>query len=76
MKLVERRAELPAVFVGLHTRMTNISLPQAELKLFLNQHHKVLKDASFFMALTTEGHLTWSRACTLPLPRCSQTSSR
>ena len=43
-KLVERRAELPAVFVGLHACMTDISPPQAELKLFLDQHHEVLKD--------------------------------
>ena len=56
-KLVEHRAELPAVFVGLHARMTNISLPQAELKLFLDQHHKVLKDASFFMVSNNRGTL-------------------
>ena len=48
--LVERRAELPAVYVGLHGRMTNIRLSQAELKQFLDQHHDVLKDATFFMA--------------------------
>ena len=37
--------------------MTNISLPQAELKLFLDQHHEVLKDASFFMASNDRGTL-------------------
>ena len=56
-KLVELQAELLAVFVGLHASMTNISLPQAELKLFLDQHHKVLKDASFFMASDNRGTL-------------------
>ena len=49
--------ELPAVFVGLHASMTNISLPQAELKLFLDQHHKVLKDASFFISSDDRGTL-------------------
>ena len=56
-KLVECQAELPVVFVGLHASMTYISLPQAELKLFLNQHHKVLKDVSFFMVSDYRGML-------------------
>ena len=49
-KLVARRAELPAVFVGLHARMTDINLTRAQLKDLVDQHYDVLKDASFFIS--------------------------
>ena len=72
-KLVELQAELVTVFVGLHAHMTDISLPQAELKLFLDQHHEVLKNASFFMVTDNRGTLDLFQG--QPLRRCSQTSS-